>query len=185
MTPDGDFEAVLAAARGGADWAIAILYRDLHPRLSRYLAARDPQVADDLESEVWVSVASGIRDFSGSASEIRGWVFSMARRRVADFRRTAARRVTEAVPEDQPDRAAPDDTEAQALEEMSSERAAAFVTTVLSHDQAEVIFLRVLAGLEVEQVAQILGKPAGTIRVLQHRALRRLSDVLSGKSVTQ
>jgi RNA polymerase sigma-70 factor (ECF subfamily) len=185
MDPVGDFEAALAAAQQGADWAVAVLYRELHPRLLRFLRAREPRVAEDLESEVWLAVAARIRDFRGDESAFRGWVFSIARRRLADFRRTAARRATNPLPVEQLDRCGPDDTETEALDQVSAERAAAFVTETLSHDQADVILLRVLGGLDVEQVAQILGKRAGTIRVLQHRALRQLSDVLQAKPVTQ
>jgi RNA polymerase sigma-70 factor (ECF subfamily) len=185
MDPGGDFDAALAAAQQGADWAVAVLYRELHPRLLRYLWAREPRVAEDLESEVWLAVAARIREFRGDESAFRGWVFSIARRRLADFRRTAARRATNPAPVERLDRWGPDDTEAEAIEHLSAEQAAKFVTKVLSQDQAEVMLLRVLGGLDVEQVAQILGKRAGTIRVLQHRALRRLSEVLEARPVTQ
>jgi RNA polymerase sigma-70 factor (ECF subfamily) len=185
MEPEGDFEAVLAAAQQGADWAVAVLYRELHPRLLRYLSAREPRMAEDLESEVWLAAATRIAAFQGDEAAFRGWIFSIARRRLADFRRTAARRATNPAPVEQLERWGPDDTEIEALDRVSAERASAFVTAVLSHDQAEVILLRVLGGLDVEQVAQILGKRTGTIRVLQHRALHRLSQVLQARPVTQ
>jgi RNA polymerase sigma-70 factor (ECF subfamily) len=60
--------------------------------------------------------------------------------------------------------------------------------TCLAPDQAEVIFLRVLAGLDVEDVAAVLGKTPGAVRVLQHRALRRLREQLAtelARGVTQ
>ena len=49
----------------------------------------------------------------------------------------------------------------------------------LPPDQAEIILLRVVAGLPVEEVAAITGRRPGTVRVLQHRALRRLADRLA------
>lgn len=52
-------------------------------------------------------------------------------------------------------------------------------------DQAEVVLLRVVAGLSVEQVAKILGKSAGSVRVAQHRALRRLAAIWEQKPVTR
>lgn len=60
--------------------------------------------------------------------------------------------------------------------------------TCLAPDQAEVIFLRVLAELDVEDVAAVLGKTPGAVRVLQHRALRRLREQLAtelARGVTQ
>src|SRR3954470_884050 len=47
MTLDGEFETVLAAAQAGAERAVAVLYRDINPRLVRYLGAKAPDVAED------------------------------------------------------------------------------------------------------------------------------------------
>ena len=185
MDPGGDFEGVLAAAQEGADWAVAVLYRSMHSRLARYLYAREPRVAEDLEGEVWLAVATGLGRFVGGEEAFRAWVFSIARRRLADFRRTAVRRATDPVPAEQLDRASPHDTERIALDRLSARDAAAFVNATLPHDQAEVILLRVLGGLDVDQVAALLGKRPGTIRVTQHRALRRLNAALETRSVTR
>jgi hypothetical protein len=46
------FESALQAARAGADWALGALYRDLHPRVLRYLRAQDPAEAEDLACSV-------------------------------------------------------------------------------------------------------------------------------------
>jgi RNA polymerase sigma-70 factor, ECF subfamily len=60
-----------------------------------------------------------------------------------------------------------------------STRAALAVIGQLPHDQAEVVLLRVVAGLGVEQVARLLGKRPGAVRVLAHRGLRRLAERLN------
>jgi RNA polymerase sigma-70 factor (ECF subfamily) len=184
MGNDG-FDAVLRAAQEGDEAAVTVLYRDLHPRLSRYLNAREPRAADDLEGEVWLAVAQGIARFSGGEDSFRGWVFSIARRRLADFRRTGARRATVPVPNEELDGPGGEDPAAVVLEELSSSAAAAFVVGTLSSDQAEIILLRVIGGLTVEQVADLLNKRPGTIRVLQHRALRRLHAALLKNGVTR
>jgi RNA polymerase sigma-70 factor, ECF subfamily len=66
------------------------------------------------------------------------------------------------------------------------EAALARIASVPS-DQADVVLLRVVAGLEVAEVAGILGKKQGTVRVLQHRALHRLAEQLAreGRPVTR
>ena len=163
MEGNDDFGALLQAAQNGDDRAVAVLYRDLHPRLFRYLGAREPRAADDLEAEVWLAVAKGIAQFSGGEEPFRAWVFSIARRRLADYRRTAARRATVPVPNEELDRAGTDDPEAVVLEDLSSSAAAAFVVATLSPDQAEIVLLRVIGGLTVDQVAELLGKRPGTV----------------------
>lgn len=185
MEKSDDFDALLAAAQRGDDEAVAVLYRDLHPRLSRYLGVREPRAAEDLEGEVWLAVARGIARFSGGEESFRAWVFSIARRRLADFRRTAARRATVPVPNEELDRSGGGDPAEIVLEDLSGSAAAAFVVATLSPDQADIVLLRVIGGLDVEQVAELLGKRPGTIRVLQHRALRRLHAELVKAGVTQ
>ena len=69
------------------------------------------------------------------------------------------------------------DPEVQAVTANETEVALAHIAS-LPPDQAEVVLLRVVAGLDVEEVAAIVGKKAGAVRVLQHRALKRLSGRL-------
>ena len=76
------FESVLAGAQVGAEWALTILYRDLHPRVLRYLSVREPGEAEDLASDVWLDVAQGIGRFRGDEDGFRAWVFTIARRRL-------------------------------------------------------------------------------------------------------
>ena len=75
------------------------------------------------------------------------------------------------------DRPAADDPAAAALESLATERALALIAQ-LPPDQAEVVMLRVVAGLDVARVATIVGKRPGTVRVLGHRGLRRLAELL-------
>ena len=65
--------------------------------------------------------------------------------------------------------------EDQVLEGMSVQGAVALLSR-LSRDQAEAVALRVIAGLDTPDVAKILGKSAGAVRVALHRGLRTLSD---------
>jgi RNA polymerase sigma-70 factor (ECF subfamily) len=179
------FDEVLAAAQLGEEWAVAVLYRDVHPRLARFLEVREPRAAQDLEGEVWLAIAQGIARFTGGEPEFRAWVFSIARRRLADFRRSAARRATVPVPVEQLDRPDGQGPEAIVLEGLSAAGAVEFVAATLSPDQAEIVLLRVLGGLTVEQVAELVGKRPGTVRVLQHRALRKLHAELVKAGVTR
>ena len=75
------------------------------------------------------------------------------------------------------DQVADDDPMNEVLEALDTD-AALRVIRKLAPDQAEVILLRVVAGLDMARVAQILGKRPGAIRVLQHRGLRRLAQLL-------
>ena len=75
-------------------------------------------------------------------------------------------------------RAAADDTADAALEAVSTAEALALLAR-LPPDQAEVVALRVIAGLDVAHVAEITGRRPGTVRVLAHRGLRWLAAELA------
>ena len=98
---ESSFPRVLAGAKAGEAWAVEALFVDLQPRVLRFLRSSEGRAADDLAGEVWLAMARGIATFEGDVQAFRGWVFAIARRRLADHRRTGARRVTwPADPED-------------------------------------------------------------------------------------
>lgn len=177
------FDSVLDAAKVGAEWAFAVLYRDLNPRLLRYFKAQAPAVAEDLASETWLAAARQLPRFEGDERAFRGWLFTIAHGRLVQHWRDSKRRPFQpvdphAVPDSaisEPGRPAGVDIEADVVEAAMAQEAVRRLTEELSRDQAEVVLLRVLAGLDVDQVASILGKRAGAVRVLQHKALRRLA----------
>jgi RNA polymerase sigma-70 factor (ECF subfamily) len=174
-----DFAATLAAAAAGDDTAFRTLWRGLQPPLHRYLAVLAPGWADDLSSETWLDVIRGLPRFRGQEPDFRAWVFTIARHRALDHFRREGRRPVNPVPvEYLADVPAADDTAAAALESIST-AAALTMLSRLPPDQADVISLRVLAGLDVAQIAALTGRRPGAVRVLAHRGLRRLAAQLA------
>ena len=170
--------------RGGDPYAVEELFGEIQPRLLRFLHSQESRFADDLAAEVWLAVAGGVSRFEGDWDDFRAWIFAIARRRLADHRRTAVRRRTDVVAvEDFEDHRADDTTEDTALDKISGQQAAALVSAVLSGDQAEVLLLRVLADLDVDQVASIMQRSPNWVRVTQHRAMRTLAKRLGPKIV--
>jgi RNA polymerase sigma-70 factor (ECF subfamily) len=78
---------------------------------------------------------------------------------------------------------APDAADA-ALERMGTQAALAMVAS-LPRDQAEIIMLRVVAGLDTRQVVRITGRSPGAVRVAAHRGLRRLASLTNPAGVTR
>lgn len=164
---------------------LAALYREQQPGLLRYLRAVAPGAAEDLAADVWVEVAASAHRFQGDTAAFRGWIYTIARRRVIDGQRRAGRRRTDPVTGERMAGFSNDDHPDQlVLDRASTEAAVSHVLAVLSPDQAQVVLLRVIGGLRVSQVAELLGKRPGTIRVLQHRGLRRLAEYGTRESMT-
>jgi RNA polymerase sigma-70 factor (ECF subfamily) len=178
-----DLDAALQAARKGDDWAMTCVFRVVHPTLLHYARRHAPDVAEDLVAETWMAAAKGFATFEGDADEFRAWLFVIARRRIADHYRNRARRPhLVALTDEAPMTAAADD---QVIEALSTDQAIEALVRDLSADQAEVVLLRVVADLSVEQVAKIMGRSPGSVRVLQHRALRHLAKIWDRGAVTR
>lgn len=179
-----ELSEALARARRGDEDGIRVLYRWLNPPLLRYLRHHAGAIGEDLASEVWLAVARGLAGVEGGPVELRAYVFTVARRRVVDHRRRQARRLVTVPIGDFDDPPTPDDTEGLGLERATGQQAVEMLVRDLPPEQREIVLLRVLGGLSVAEVASILGKSAGAVRVAQHRALQRLSRRPSETGVT-
>ena len=178
-TADDQLTAAVHAARGGDEDAFVVLWRALHPPLLRYLRVRGDDGPEDLASETWMHVLRGLESFVGDAREFRAWLFTIARHRAVDAGRARTRRpfvavadVTELHPD--PHRQAAPSAEDEAIDNDGTARALRLVAT-LPPVQAEMVMLRVVAGLDVADVAELLDKKPGTVRVTVHRALQTLA----------
>jgi RNA polymerase sigma factor (sigma-70 family) len=180
---DPNFEEVLTAAQAGAAWGLTRLYESLAPAVAGYLRAQGADDPEDLTSEVFIKVFMGCGSFAGSEAQFRSWVFTVAHSRLIDARR-AKTRTHEVQPLDAgslrdsqgPTTAAAED---EALGRLATERATALLDD-LSPDQRDVLALRLISQMSVEEVAVVLDKPPGAIKALQRRALATLRRRLGG-----
>jgi RNA polymerase sigma-70 factor, ECF subfamily len=177
------FSVMLASAQGGDEKAFVCLFRDVQPALLRYLHVITPD-AEDVAGDTWLQVVKGLPGFRGGEEAFRAWLFTIARHRAVDAGRSRSRRpdVPLAEPEAAEQLAAPD-TADLALEAISTQWVLELVNS-LPREHAEIIMLRVVAGLESADVARIVGKTPGAVRVTAHRALRRLAELAERAGVT-
>jgi RNA polymerase sigma-70 factor (ECF subfamily) len=185
-----DVEAMVRDARAGDTHALGRLYDTYRDRVVRFATGRlgDAEKAEDVTSETFESVLRNLGSYR-PGTDFEAWLFTIAHRRVADhFRRRSRRREVEldetvhptdrggrhALPGPLPVAAGPE--EAVLAAERRAEVAGAFRR--LRADQQEVLALRVLGGLSAVQVAKVLGKSEGAVRVAQHRALRSLRELM-------
>lgn len=180
-SPGPSFDDLIAAATKGQRAAIAELYRRFNPQLVRFLEGRAPGAGGDLAQDTWETACASLVSFSGDERQFRAWLFTVARRRLIDDWRRTARRPVSAGP--------------MPLEHLADSRhhedgleaqdAVAQIVRHLTPEQADIVLLRVVADLSAEEVAAIVGKSPGAVRVAQHRALRTLAAALGVDPVTQ
>jgi len=177
-----DFDDVLARARDGSGEAFTALYEDLVRPVAAYLRGRGTRDVEDLTSEVFLAVFTGLARFSGDQAQFRSWVFTIAHRRVVDAWRKGARSPVEVGYEPDDDARTSPAAEAGALELLGHHEVAVLLAA-LTDDQREVLVLRIVADLTVEQVAVVLGKRPGAVKALQRRGLATVRRALPEQGV--
>jgi RNA polymerase sigma factor (sigma-70 family) len=144
--------------------ALAESYRTFAPALLGYFRSHRVDQAEDLVGDVFVSVARNLRRFHGDPDDFRRWVFAIAHRRRVDH-------------EDPPERPCVDDRR-----DLDIDLVAALGE--LTPRQREVVILRFVADLPLEDVARIIGRRVGAVKALQARALDHLAQRLDPPNAT-
>lgn len=172
----------MLAARRGRQSAWDAIYRDLAPPLLGYARSQNAPDPEDLVGEVFLEVVRSLGRFEGHEEErFRGWVFTIARRRLIDARRRSGRRPTELTePAELAERAGSYEEDALARLSLDDVRS---LLSCLSEDQREVMVLRLVAGLRTNEIAEVTGRHPEAVKGLAKRALARLREVLgAGRS---
>jgi RNA polymerase sigma-70 factor (ECF subfamily) len=163
-------EDVLPAARTGEAWALRAVYDQLAPRVLGYLRARGAEEPEDLTSEVFLAVFPKLPTLTGGAAGLRTFTFSVAHARLVDDLRKRSRREPPRQYDPATDRRTAPSSEDVALVRLQSDRVRRLLDDLVP-DQRDVLVMRVLGDLTVEQVAEALGKSAGAVKQLQRRGL--------------
>jgi RNA polymerase sigma factor (sigma-70 family) len=177
-----DFERVIEAARGREPWALEHLYTTLAPPVAGFFRLQRAAEPEDLTSEVFVGVLRNLRTFRGDESHFRSWVFTIAYRRLADARRAATRR-PRLLPLDEarePVDAA--DVEADVARLLATRRVLELCAT-LPPAQRDVLLLRLVGLMTVDEVAAVMGRSRGAVKGLQRRGLATVTAIVGERGV--
>jgi RNA polymerase sigma-70 factor (ECF subfamily) len=170
-------ERLVDAARAFSPDAWGQIYDRYYGRMLDYCYLRtgDRSAAEDLASEVFLGAVRSIGRYEYRGAPFSAWLYRIAQRVTADFLRKRAQRPTVPLNEDgaHPNLQTGDGTEASTL--WHDVQAA---IQQLTEDQQHVIVLRFLHGLSHEETAAAMGRSSGAVRILQHRALVALRELM-------
>lgn len=166
------FEPILAAAKLGEAWAFRRLFDWLGLPVAGYLRGAGLEDPDGSANEVFLRVFGAVERFEGTEGRFRSWVFSIAHNLVIDERRKRSRR-PRAVAMDEAPEPTVDGAEDAVLVALGDERVRHLLAG-LAPDQRDVVLLRIVADLSIEDTAAALGKSPGAVKALQHRAMATL-----------
>lgn len=182
---DGDPDLADVLAAQGDRAAFGVLYRRyLDPvyAYSFYLLG-DHHDAEDVTERTFLAALASLHRFHDRGSSFRAWLFRIAHNELANAARGRSRRRRRTVPMGDLHApvlpAAPESSDpAQAVDRMDDARRVRRALGRLPEDRRHVLVLRFVDGLSAAEVGQVLGRSAGAVRVLQHRALRDLATLL-------
>jgi RNA polymerase sigma-70 factor (ECF subfamily) len=180
-TSDPALDPDLAAVRAAQAHASAfdVLYRRYLSRVYGYAFYQlgDHHDAEDATERTFLAALRGIGSYRERGSTFRAWLFRIAHNTVVNAHRTRSRRRTEPLPED-PTWAALDADPAYLVTRADELHAVVRAVVSLPEDRRQVVLLRFVDGLSADEIGAVLGRSAGAVRVLQHRALRDLAKHL-------
>jgi RNA polymerase sigma-70 factor (ECF subfamily) len=174
MTPS--FDRVLTAAREGEAWACARIYENLKQPVVTYVQMRGATDPDDVTSETFLCVFRDLERFEGDEHDFRAWVFTIAHRRLLDTWRKRQRRPVETALDPAID-VAGGDAEREAMADLNLADIILLLEQ-LTPEQRDVVLLRTVADLSLEEVAQVMDRSIPAVKALQHRALNALRKAI-------
>jgi RNA polymerase sigma-70 factor, ECF subfamily len=178
---DPDLPAVRAAQADSA--AFAALYRRYLDRVYGYAFYQlgDHHDAEDVTERTFMAALRALPDFHDQGSTFRAWLFRIAHNTIANAHRSRARRRTEPLPDDfQP--AAPNADPAGQVALADELHEVRRVVAQMPDDRRQVILLRFVDDLSTAEIAEVLDRSPGAVRVLLHRSLRDLAARLDART---
>ena len=172
-----DEARLIQQAKEGDPEAFTEIYDRHQPSIYRYVYYRVNNVptAQDLTGEVFVRLVERIDQFTYRGRPLLAWLYTIARHLVANHHRSVGRRRQL----DLDEQLVADTIHPEAAAELglTQDRLAAALAC-LTEEQCQVIVLKFVEGYDNKAVAQMLNKPVGAVKSLQHRALVRLRGIL-------
>ncbi len=174
----------LAAARRGEAQAFRMIYESLAPSVLGYLSGRSVDDPEAITQDVFLALFRGLPSFGGGPVELRTLTFSIAHARVVDHIRRSVRspETIQYDPATDPRRSI--SAEAAALESLRHSGIVS-VLNQLTDDQRDVLLLRIVADLSLEEVSRIMNRSLGATKQLQRRSLIALRSLVQAEQVAQ
>lgn len=170
---------LVQAAQGGDMGAFEQLFERYYDVVFRFVLFRtnDRPLAEDITSETFVRALRRIGSVSYQGRDIAAWFITIARNLIFDHVKSSRYRL-ESTQADMVDLSpSTNGPEQQVLDGATHDELLRCVAK-LNPDQQECIHLRFLQGLSVAETARIMERNEGAVKALQHRAVRRLAQLL-------
>lgn len=178
--PKDRLEETLKKAQAGSDQALTDLYNAYFERIYNFIFYRTShkETAEDLTEDVFVKAFAKLRGLT-EPKAFEGWLFQIARNKVIDYYRSKK----QVVSLEEIENTLEYETNIVDLVNLQTQQTL-FIKLLkeLSPEQQQVIKLKFLEDIDNDAIAQMLNKTEGAIRVIQHRAISKLKELIDSVS---
>lgn len=172
-------KALVKLAQGGNVEAIGELYDRHHAQIFRYVWSRvgERPLAEDLTGELFTRMVTHLASYRDQQVPFRAWLYQIARNLVTDYYRRTGNKGTVplAAAETVPARSR---GPAAVVERKLTMAGVDAALAQMDSSQREVVILRFIVGLPLQEVAQTMNKSVAAVKSLQHRGLKALRAAL-------
>jgi RNA polymerase sigma-70 factor (ECF subfamily) len=172
---ESDVRSLVEKAAHGDIESFGELYGIYLDRIYRYVfyQVSNSTIAEDLTEEIFLKAWEGIKKFKWRGPPFLAWLYRIARNHIIDYFRTSRQQQT--LDEELEDE---DNSPEQEAGDRQTQRMLSRAILSLPQQQRQIILLKFIEGLENCEIAQILRKSQGAIRIAQMRALDALRQRL-------
>ena len=168
---------LLGKARTGDQAAFTEIYDLFFEKIYRFIFFRvgHKEVAEDLTEDVFIKAFKSLGSLTKENS-FESWLYQIARNKIIDYYRS--KKVVVALEE--VENTLEYETNVVDIVDLEAQQKT-FIKLLkeLSPEQQSVIKMKFLEGLENDEIAGIMNKNEGAIRVIQHRAIAKLKELIS------
>jgi len=182
MRNDSEIKELVDKAKAYDKEALGQLYDHFYNKIYEFIYYRisNHYEAEDLTEQVFHKAIKNLNRFEWRGAPFSSWLFRIAVNEVNDHFRSSRREMldideySEVLPGFQ-------NPEEQALLSIDKDMLVESIKK-LTRQQQEVLVLKYIVGMSSDEIATVVGKRAGAVRALQHRALAALGKIMNGQS---
>ncbi len=183
MTLGHSFESVMEAAKLGADWAWAVLYGEIAGPVTGFFRSRGVADPEEAAGDVFFELARGLMSFEGNEDSFYTFVFVIAYKRLLVENRYSNRKLRTVLADRVLDRLHDDAEVMGVIAEHQVPEEVRLALEILTPEQRDVLSLRIVGGLSIDQVAEVLNRGVKKVKAVQRRGMARVRSQLPAETV--
>jgi RNA polymerase sigma-70 factor, ECF subfamily len=177
-----EIEILVEQARQGDAEAFGRIYDVYVDRIYRHIYYRTGKVEDsqDLTQEVFAKAWQMLPKYKPTSTPFLGWLFTISHNRVIDYYRT---KKDHSYLDNEIELPSKGIGPEEYAESRSSQQQIRRAILQLPDEQQQVIMMAFIEGYGYSEVAAALNKSEGNIRVMIHRALKKMHEMIAQEKV--